>query len=350
MNIAYIVSSLSNSGPNIMVKDLVTDMIKRGHFCKVFYFDIIHELDMPCATERMSFWKHFDFRSWDVVHSHTFRPDLFVAYQKIFYNPQGKRLISTLHQPISFSDLRLGYSLIGSALGSYLWGKALKVFNAVVFLNPVTLTELKSIKSDVKHLIYNGREVSPKPELINKDLWDLIESLKVKNKVVGTVCGVIKRKGLEQVINALPSLDKYVFLVVGGGSDLINLKKLSQRLGVENKVIFLGEVPNGHIYFSLFDFFILPSRSEGFPLALIEALGHGLPCILSDIPILYSIMKDKGCVQFFQLDNTNSLLAAIERTEKNAREMSTRALAVYHESLSSNIMGNNYISLYSSTT
>lgn len=50
MKIAYIVSSLANSGPVIVVCDLVSMMLKHGHEVEVFYFDDKVELDFPCAT------------------------------------------------------------------------------------------------------------------------------------------------------------------------------------------------------------------------------------------------------------------------------------------------------------
>lgn len=46
--------NLSNTGPNIVAKDLCTGLVRKGHVCQVFYFDDIVELDMPCSIERIS--------------------------------------------------------------------------------------------------------------------------------------------------------------------------------------------------------------------------------------------------------------------------------------------------------
>ena len=53
--------NLSNTGPNIVAKDLCTGLVRKGHVCQVFYFDDIVELDMPCSIERITNMKRFDF-------------------------------------------------------------------------------------------------------------------------------------------------------------------------------------------------------------------------------------------------------------------------------------------------
>ena len=50
MRIAYILSSLANSGPIIVAYDLVQLMIRNGHSVEVFYFDDKTDLDFHCAT------------------------------------------------------------------------------------------------------------------------------------------------------------------------------------------------------------------------------------------------------------------------------------------------------------
>ncbi len=74
-----------------------------------------------------------------------------------------------------------------------------------------------------------------------------------------------------------------VLVVVGGGTtDLIeDLKKLSAKLGNSIKVI--GEVKEPENFYRLADVYIFPSRYEGLPTSLIEAMSCGLPAVVSDI-------------------------------------------------------------------
>ena len=61
MRIAYILSSLANSGPIIVAYDLVQLMIRNGHSVEVFYFDDKTDLDFPCATHRINMKSRFPF-------------------------------------------------------------------------------------------------------------------------------------------------------------------------------------------------------------------------------------------------------------------------------------------------
>jgi glycosyltransferase involved in cell wall biosynthesis len=62
------------------------------------------------------------------------------------------------------------------------------------------------------------------------------------------------------------------------------LESLRDRLGLNGSCRFLGPVggPAKHAAFRSGDLFVLPSRSEGFPMAVLEASAHGLPVVMTD--------------------------------------------------------------------
>ncbi|WP_460845369.1 glycosyltransferase family 4 protein [Phytohabitans suffuscus] len=68
---------------------------------------------------------------------------------------------------------------------------------------------------------------------------------------------------------------------VGGGRHLPRIEALVRRLGVADRVRLTGAVPAGSVrgYLDAADVFVLPSRTEGLPRALIEAMARGLPSI-----------------------------------------------------------------------
>ena len=74
--------------------------------------------------------------------------------------------------------------------------------------------------------------------------------------------------------------------LVGGGRQLPTLLALAEELGVTNRVRLHGELPSGEPVRQLLraaDLFVLPSRTEGLPRAMIEAMAAGLPCIGSTV-------------------------------------------------------------------
>lgn len=55
MKIAYLVPSLINRGPIIVVRDLVTVMTVNGHQCMVYYFDESDAIDISCPVKKFRF-------------------------------------------------------------------------------------------------------------------------------------------------------------------------------------------------------------------------------------------------------------------------------------------------------
>lgn len=71
--------------------------------------------------------------------------------------------------------------------------------------------------------------------------------------------------------------------IVGGGSEMVNLKNQAKELGVEKTFLMFGTQKNPYPYISNADFFILPSRSESYPLIIGEAMGLGKPIISTNV-------------------------------------------------------------------
>lgn len=74
--------------------------------------------------------------------------------------------------------------------------------------------------------------------------------------------------------------------IVGDGKHRAELERLARKLGIEEQVLFTGELPSGEpvqAYLDGADLFLMPSRSEGLPRALVEAMARGLVCIGSTV-------------------------------------------------------------------
>src|SRR5262249_40122941 len=89
-----------------------------------------------------------------------------------------------------------------------------------------------------------------------------------------------RMKGHDVLLKALARRpDPCPMLIVGDGSERGALEGLASELGVRDSVRFLGfrkDVPD---LLAASDFFVLPSRTEGLPLSVLEAMAHGLPSI-----------------------------------------------------------------------
>jgi len=112
------------------------------------------------------------------------------------------------------------------------------------------------------------------------DAWDGRRRL-----VLGTVAALnVPYKGQADVIKAIARLKKSGILVdyrlIGGGSPS-RLLELTDRLGLQDQVKVIGAVPHAEVFRHLecIDIYVQPSRQEGLPRAVIEAMSMACPTI-----------------------------------------------------------------------
>ena len=114
--------------------------------------------------------------------------------------------------------------------------------------------------------------------------------------VVLSVGRMVGHKGTENLIEAARSVAYAKFLLVGGGPELDDLRRLASRLGVADRVTFTGEVSRDDLpaYFAACDVFVLPSvsRLEAFGIVALEAMASGKPVVVSDIPGVREVITE----------------------------------------------------------
>jgi glycosyltransferase involved in cell wall biosynthesis len=88
-------------------------------------------------------------------------------------------------------------------------------------------------------------------------------------------------KGFDLLITAFNNtkLHDVDLLIVGDGQERTNLLWQSYNDELKDRVIFTGAQTNLQDYYSQAELFVLPSRNEGYPNALVEAMSFGCPCI-----------------------------------------------------------------------
>jgi len=95
-----------------------------------------------------------------------------------------------------------------------------------------------------------------------------------------------RNKGLDLLLEGFSLLKDlhpdWQLTVLGEGDERGRLEQIRNDLGLTDRVNFAGRVRDPYSYLRRSDLFVMPSRTEGFPLALCEALACGLPAICSD--------------------------------------------------------------------
>lgn len=128
--------------------------------------------------------------------------------------------------------------------------------------------------------VINVSEIRRKAELVPEDLQ--LDGKCMNFVALGRVC---HQKGYDLMLEAFakairkrPELRLYI---IGDGPDQPELEKLSESLGISDKVTFLGRKENPYCYMKRMDAFVSTSRYEGQPLNIMEAMAVGLPLYCS---------------------------------------------------------------------
>lgn len=134
-----------------------------------------------------------------------------------------------------------------------------------------------------------------------KNRLDKIEGINNHGKIViGTAAAVdVKYKGQRYIIEALGKLKKqginnFYYEIVGDGNQQY-LKNLAQINNVTENISFLGAIPHLKIndWLDKIDIYAQPSRQEGLPRALIEAMSRGLPSFGARTGGIPELLDDK---------------------------------------------------------
>nr|WP_281383428.1 glycosyltransferase family 4 protein [Granulicella aggregans] len=121
-------------------------------------------------------------------------------------------------------------------------------------------------------------------------------------------------KGIHLAISAVREVPGARLVVVGDGPYRGALEEMSTELIASRKVEFAGFQKNMQPYYELADVFCMPSLGpEGLPMSSLEAMGRGLPCILSDLPVHREITDDGVGAMLFASGDAGSLEGAMTR-------------------------------------
>lgn len=124
----------------------------------------------------------------------------------------------------------------------------------------------------------------PKPE-------DLLDRYGLRGCTIlltlGRLSSEEQYKGHDEVMEAMPDLISNIpdlaYLICGDGDDRKRLKDKAEKLGIKNRVVFAGYVPEREKadHYRLADAFVMPGRGEGFGIVYLEAVACGVPVVAS---------------------------------------------------------------------
>jgi len=131
--------------------------------------------------------------------------------------------------------------------------------------------------------------------------------------VIGTLARLDRIKGLDLLLDAAAALSNTHFMLIGEGADADLLADQAERLGISDRVRFVPWTDDAHKLFDQFDIFVLPSRNEGFPLSIVEAMLAARPVVAADVGSVREAIAEGETGFVVPPDDVQALRAALER-------------------------------------
>lgn len=164
------------------------------------------------------------------------------------------------------------------------------------------LVSVGEIKSGYGQVIYNPVSL---PSDFNR--------VKQPNFTIVCVGRLEKVKNQRLLISSLVKIENQAvqLILVGDGCEKNNLKELINKLGIQDRVQITGFASNPFEWLEKADLFVLPSLSEGFGIAAVEAMQLGIPCLCSNVGGIPEFIKEGQTGWLFNPESEDEFVAKL---------------------------------------
>jgi glycosyltransferase involved in cell wall biosynthesis len=140
-----------------------------------------------------------------------------------------------------------------------------------------------------------------------------------------TVCELIPRKGVDLLLNAMPAIwerrPEVELHILGHGESARDLQSLAAKLDPGMKrVVFHGAVPQPYDQLAGFDLFVLGSRSDNLPVAILEAMLARLPILATAVGGVSDLVSAAGCGRAVPPESSAALSEGILAMAEQGRQ------------------------------
>ncbi len=278
-----IVPALDQTGPVNLAVDIGMAAQSSGwQVCLLYLTPTVPREDLGFAHEVRQFRLTDLWRLRGVVHTHCLRPDLLGLI--LTWNARIT-LITTLHNFFLF-DVGFDTPRLYVQIAWKIWQRALRGFDQVICISETMQRYYRrSLPGQELRMAYNFRaEQLAMPADPATLAW--IESRRRAGNTVLTFVGSLsKRKNILDLVGALADAPSLSLIVCGQGPVREAIDEIVQSRGLQDRVRLQGQVLSPSSITRHTDALVLPSHTEGFPLAVLEAASVGVPALMSNITV-----------------------------------------------------------------
>lgn len=213
----------------------------------------------------------------------------------------------------------------------------------------------RNFPSERVFTVYNGIDFNETSQYVHKT--DFLNKYGIQYSDSDMYIGIIGRldkvKGHEIFIRAAHEIisqhNNVKFLIAGDGPERETLEKLTEQLGIQKHICFLGFVDDITSFLNAIDINILTSLSESFPYAILEGARMQKPSISSAVGGIPDLIKDGENGYLFEVGNYKQLAQKVESLINDPVKRKELGRALYTEAerhYSSKALAQAHIKIY----
>lgn len=365
MNILYLISSSGFFGAENVLLNIARFCSQKGHDVSLICLKSIKKRDpeihsMACKQGINSFILPCRFRidpgvilrirdflrtkNIRVIHTHGYKSNL---YGLMATKMSGIPIVSTIHGWTGETKIVRMYEI----LDRWIIGR----MDQVVAVSPPLMETIRGFGISDGRLAFIPNGIDTKkfdPEGVFSDLRSKY-GLSEGSIVLGCVGRLNAEKGHTLLLRAFKKLQQkipHVFLVIIGDGPLRkNLLDYVKVNDLHHRVIFAGFQKDMPSFYKMMDIFVLPSLTEGVPIALLEAMAMELPVVATSVGGMPYMIKSGETGFLIPPQDKEALLEHLLHLIKNTdigKDLGKRARKCVLERFSSEAMGLSYLELY----
>lgn len=320
LRVAHVLNSPGKGGVPRVAHALVRHFDPARIASHVFYLkegsgpDLFDDIDIPrraatssskatAMTQLVAFLEH---HCIDILHCHSFRPNLYGRMAGAVLRPEGLRIVAHYHN--EYADKWHGDALLLEQRLAGVTDAGVAVSEAVA----VHVAEYTGLHCKV---VNNGIDFDRVTDG-NRSSGCAVLSVVQNEFVVGLIGRICEQKGIDTFVEAacqvIPQVPNCRFFIIGDIEDTALMSRMEQqigRMGHTDRIQFTGHFNNVADVLSVLDLLVAPSRWEGFGLSVAEGMAAGVPVLASHVGGIPCVVGHAG--ELVPPENVDALVAAI---------------------------------------
>ncbi|MEK7616304.1 MAG: glycosyltransferase family 4 protein [Patescibacteria group bacterium] len=217
-----------------------------------------------------------------------------------------------------------------------------RFFRSVILRNADVITAISS------HLLNYANSINPKAaRVLLPNGVDVRNFSHTGSEYIVTSSRLVEKNGIDTLIQAMVFLPGERLHIIGDGPMRKQLESLAKRLGVADRVRFIGAVLYDDLppHLASASVFVRPSRSEGLGIAFLDAMAAGVPIVGTPVGGIPDFLKDRETGLFCKPEDPQSVAHAVREIIENnelRKNITDRARSLVEEKYNWDMLAKKY--------